>query len=73
MTMELDRHVDLAYQRRNEFFGRNGRQNPRHVLDAQRIDADGHLFPGVLDEFFNGVHRAYGIAQRALRVAAVFP
>ena len=52
--------------------GGNGRQNTRHVLDAEGVDADLHLLAGILHEFFHRMDRRNGIAERSLHMAAVF-
>lgn len=68
--MEMQRQLHRLGQRRKQL-GRTSRcQQSGHVLDGNRVAT--HLFQrhSLLYEVFDGVHRARGVADRALRMLA---
>ena len=69
MGMERHGQIHSFLQAADQRKGRLGVEKPRHILDRDGIAPHGRHGPSLLDEKLRAVHRARGVAQRALSVA----
>jgi len=69
--VELDGNVDRRGERRDQLFRAEGREDARHVLDAEGVDAEIDLLLRHLDKRVDRVIGTDRIADRSLGVAAV--
>ena len=70
VAVHVDRQADLVLERPHHLLGAERREHARHVLDADGVGAELLELLRVLEVGVERVHRADGVADRALEVAA---